>query len=110
MHQAIQVVTTLGSRVDAQGLAHALVAQQLAACVQVIGPVTSTYRWHGKIETSEEWMCIAKTSEELYPDVEQAIRASHPYELPEIMALAVSAGSRDYLEWLHEQLRPSQAD
>lgn len=110
MSPAIQVITTLGSRIDAQGLAHALVAKQVAACVQVVGPIFSTYRWHGKIETAEEWMCIAKTTQELFPEIEQAIRQAHPYELPEIMALSVAAGSRDYLEWLREQLRPPEAD
>ncbi|MBI3463080.1 MAG: divalent-cation tolerance protein CutA [Planctomycetes bacterium] len=108
MSQAIQVITTLGSRTDAQGLAHALIAKRAAACVQVLGPITSTYRWHGKIETAEEWLCIAKTTQQLYPEIEEAIRQAHPYELPEILALPVAAGSRDYLEWLTEQLRPSE--
>jgi periplasmic divalent cation tolerance protein len=109
MSQTLQVITTLGSRTDAQGLAHALVAKQVAACVQVIGPIASTYRWHGKIEIAEEWMCIAKTTQELYHEIELAIREAHPYETPEILALPVTAGSRDYLVWLREQLRPPEA-
>ena len=109
MDQPIQVVTSIGSKTDAQGLAHALVAKELAACVQVVGPISSTYRWHGKIEVAEEWLCIAKTTQPLYAEVEHAIRQAHPYELPEIIVLPVTGGSREYLDWLRSQLRPPEA-
>jgi periplasmic divalent cation tolerance protein len=104
MSDYIQVVTTAGTRDDAQRIARALVEERLAACVQVAGPVTSTYRWKGQIETSEEWQCWAKTRQSLYERVEQTIRRLHPYEVPEILALPVLAGSVAYLSWLDGEL------
>lgn len=100
MTDCIQVVTTTARREDADRIARALVETRLAACVQVLGPITSTYRWQGKIETSEEWQCWAKTRSDLYDRIEQAIARLHPYEVPEILALPVLAGSAAYLTWL----------
>ncbi|MGD0897538.1 MAG: divalent-cation tolerance protein CutA [Thermoguttaceae bacterium] len=100
MHEYIQVVTTLPNREDAGRIARTLVEGRLAACVQVLGPITSTYHWKGAIETSEEWQCWAKSRRELYGRIEEAIRRLHPYELPEILALPIVAGSEDYLAWL----------
>ena len=105
MTDYIQVVTTTEHKEDADAIARLLVENRLAACVQVAGPVTSTYRWQGKIETSQEWQCWAKSRREFYPQVEQAIRARHPYEVPEILALPILAGSPAYLAWLDEQVR-----
>ncbi len=104
MSDYIQIVTTAGTRDDAQRIARALVEGRLAACVQVVGPVTSTYRWKGQIETGEEWQCWAKTRQSLYERVEQAIRRLHPYEVPEILALPVLAGNAAYLSWLDEEV------
>lgn len=100
----IQVFTTTASKADAQAIADALVMQRLAACVQVVGPIMSTYRWQGQVETAEEWLCIAKSRGDLYAAVERAIRAVHPYEEPEILAVPVAAGSASYLRWLDENL------
>lgn len=101
----IQVVTTTASRDDAQRIAAALVEERLAACVQVIGPIFSTYRWRGQIEQAEEWLCLIKSQRALYGELEQAIRARHPYDTPEIMAMPVVTGSEPYLRWLSEELR-----
>jgi periplasmic divalent cation tolerance protein len=100
MPECIQVVTTTARRDEAQRIAQALVEERLAACVQIVGPVTSTYRWQGRIETAEEWQCWAKSRLELYERIEQAIRRLHPYEVPEILAMPVVAGSAGYLEWV----------
>ena len=70
---------------------------------QVTGPITSTYRWQGKIETAEEWQCWAKSRRDLYPQIEQAIRRLHPYQVPEILAMPILAGSADYLAWLEAE-------
>ncbi len=102
MPDYIQVITTVEHREDAQRIATALVEQRLAACVQVSGPVTSTYRWQGKIHSAQEWQCSIKTRRDRYPEVEQAIRKLHPYQVPEILALPVVAGGADYLAWLDE--------
>jgi len=106
MSSAIQVTTALASREAALRIAELLVESRLTACVQVVGPVTSTYRWQGKIEQGEEWLCVVKSLPELYSQLEAAIRAAHSYETPEIIAVPIVAGSADYLSWLAEQVAP----
>ncbi len=107
MTDFIQVVTTTERKEDAAAIARTLVDERLAACVQVLGPVTSTYRWKGEIETAEEWQCWAKTRRELYEQVEQSIRRLHPYEVPEILAMPILAGSAGYLAWLEGEVHRS---
>jgi len=104
MSDYVQVVTTTENKEDAERIARSLVDRRLAACVQVLGPVTSTYRWQGAIETAEEWQCVAKSRRDLYERVEEAIRDLHPYEVPEVLALPVVAASQTYLEWLDGQV------
>jgi periplasmic divalent cation tolerance protein len=96
----IQVITTTENRQDAERIAGILVDKKLAGCVQIVGPVTSIYRWKGHIETAEEWQCLIKSRQYLYGDVEKAIKSVHPYEVPEIIAVPIVKGSEDYLEWL----------
>jgi periplasmic divalent cation tolerance protein len=103
MSTYIQVVTTTARREEAQRIARELVESRLAACVQIVGPITSTYRWQGKVESDEEWQCWAKTRGELFARVEEAIRRIHPYEVPEILAVPVAAGNAAYLAWLDAQ-------
>jgi periplasmic divalent cation tolerance protein len=105
MPDYIQVVTTTDKREDAERIARELVEQRLAACVQLVGPISSIYRWQGQIETAQEWQCWAKTRRDLYDAVEQAIRVLHPYEVPEILAVPIVAGSAAYLEWLEGETR-----
>lgn len=100
MTDAIQVVTTTDSRQAADKLAAALVERRLAACAQVSGPISSTYRWQGKIETAQEWLCTIKTRLPSYAAVEAAIRALHSYDTPEILAVPILAGNQAYLDWL----------
>jgi periplasmic divalent cation tolerance protein len=104
MTDVIQVITTTSSQEEAQTIARALVERRLAACVQVIGPISSTYHWKGAIETSTEWLCLAKTLASLYAEVEQAIRGLHSYDVPEILAVRVTFGARGYLDWLSGEL------
>jgi periplasmic divalent cation tolerance protein len=101
----IQVVTTVGERSDAEKIARILLEKRLAACVQIVGPVTSSYWWRGRIETEEEWLCFIKSSESHYEDVERAIKGIHPYEIPEVIATPIIAGLPDYLMWLNGELR-----
>ena len=105
MTDYVQVVTTTERKEDAERIARALVEARLAACVQVLGPITSTYRWKGAVETSQEWQCVAKTRSDLYTRLEEAVRGIHPYEVPEILAVPVATGSRAYLEWLDAELQ-----
>ena len=100
----LQVVTTTGTKADAEQIARRLVEQRLAACVQIVGPITSVYRWQGRVESAEEWLCIVKTTGGRYADVEKAIQQTHPYEVPEILAFEIHEGSSDYLDWLRHQV------
>ena len=104
MDDAIQVLTTTDNRPLAVTMAQDLVGSRLAACVQISGPVTSVYRWQGRMETAEEWTCTIKTVRRLYPAVESRIRQLHSYEEPEIVVLDLIAGSPTYLAWLREQV------
>ena len=109
MTDYIQVTTTCERKEDAEKIARTLVDQRLAACVQVLGPITSTYRWQGAIETSEEWQCTAKSRRDLYDQIDSAIRGIHPYEVPEILAVPIVAGGRGYLAWLDKEVIPSSS-
>ena len=99
-HLPILVLTQLPDRAAAMDLARVLVAGRLAACVNVGAPGESMYHWQGQIETAHEVPVTIKTRAALYPRVEAAIRANHPYDVPEIVAVAVVDGLRPYLDWL----------
>ncbi|MCX6582081.1 MAG: divalent-cation tolerance protein CutA [Candidatus Aminicenantes bacterium] len=102
MSEYVQIITTTDSRAAAAKIAVTLVKEKLAACVQVSGPISSTYEWKGKIEQAEEWVCAVKTRKDLYPRVEGRIKALHTYETPEIIALPITAGNPAYLAWIDE--------
>lgn len=104
MEEYIQVFTTTEKKEDAEKIARNLVEKRLAGCVQILGPVTSTYRWKGNLESAEEWLCLIKSTKALCPQIEEAIKALHPYETPEIISVPIVSGSRDYLEWLKQEL------
>ena len=104
MARAIVVLTTAGTAAEADAIATALVERQLAACVQIIGPVASIYRWQGVVERSEERLLLVKTTDVAYAQVDAAIRELHSYECPEVIALPIDAGSENYLAWLREQV------
>lgn len=99
----IQVLTTAGSEAEAAAIADVLIERRLAACVQVLGPISSTYRWQGEIERAQEWQCLAKTGAPLYPEVEAAIREAHSYDEPEIVAIPILRGSPGYLAWIDRE-------
>jgi periplasmic divalent cation tolerance protein len=104
MSDYLQVLTTAGSEKEAGRIASLLVEGRLAACVQVVGPIVSHYRWQGAVEEEREWQCLAKTTRAAYPAVEAAIRELHSYEEPEIIATEVVAGSPGYLAWIDENV------
>jgi periplasmic divalent cation tolerance protein len=97
---AILVLTQMPDRDSAQALARALLEARLAACVSVGAPVESLYHWRGQIETANEVTVMIKTTAGRYASLEAAIRARHPYELPEIVAVSISHGLSPYLEWI----------
>ncbi|MGZ3595887.1 MAG: divalent-cation tolerance protein CutA [Syntrophales bacterium] len=104
MKSYIQVVTTTDNKEDAEKIATLLVEKRLAACVQIAGPITSLYRWKGNVEKTQEWQCWVKSKKILYKEIEKAIKSVHPYEVPEIIAIPIVAGSRGYLEWLENEV------
>jgi periplasmic divalent cation tolerance protein len=99
------VTTTVGAREAADGMATSAVTVRLAACAQVSGPVQSTYRWEGKIETAQEWVVQFKTPAARATALVAHVRAIHPYEVPEVVVTPVSGGNPDYLAWVHEETR-----
>jgi periplasmic divalent cation tolerance protein len=105
MAEHLTVTTTVDSREAADHIAEVLLERKLAACVQVEGPIESIYRWHGEVEQAREWRCTIKTRADLYESLEAAIRETHPYKTPEILAQAVVYGSREYLAWIDESVR-----
>ncbi len=103
---AILVLTSLPDREAALALARSLLTGRLAACVNVGAPVESMYHWQGQIETATEVPLAIKTREALYPHVEAAILAAHPYELPEIVAVPVLHGLARYFDWIRAETGP----
>ena len=97
---AIVVFMTAANSEEAERIAEMLVERRLAACVQILPEVKSVYRWQGKIERQREVLLIAKTTRTKFQELERRVRAAHSYEIPEIVALPVIAGSAPYLQWL----------
>lgn len=96
----VQAITTTDTETSASALARSAVEARLAACAQVIGPITSTYRWQGAIETAQEWQVVLKTTAASYPDLEAHLRAEHGYDVPEIVMVPIAAGNPAYLAWI----------
>jgi periplasmic divalent cation tolerance protein len=104
---ALLVVTNLPDRAAAETLAARLIETRVAACVNVLAPCRSVYRWKGAVQHDEEHPLLIKTSEARYAALEAEIRAAHPYELPEIIAVRIERGLPAYLAWVDEETRPS---
>jgi periplasmic divalent cation tolerance protein len=103
MKSYIQISTTTETKEQAQTIAQHLVEAKLAACVQITGPTTSIYRWKGKVENAQEWLCLIKTRDDLFKKVEAAIKKLHPYETPEIIAMPIVKGSKEYMKWIDDE-------
>ena len=98
------VLTTLGADADAAALARTLVEERLAACVNVLPPMTSIYRWHGRVEQDREQQIVIKTATDRLAALEARLRQLHPYELPEFLVLTPSTGSEAYLAWVGDSV------
>ena len=96
------IITTTNDRQEAKRIADLLVEKGAAACVSISSPVTSVYKWKGKVETEDEFMLFIKTLAQNYPIVEKLIRENHSYEVPEIVAIPIDKGEVTYLKWLAE--------
>jgi periplasmic divalent cation tolerance protein len=99
------VLTTLGADADAAALAKTLVEERLAACVNIVQGVMSTYRWQGAVSQNAEQQLVIKTATAKLPALEARLRQLHPYELPEFLVIDASGGSDAYLNWIDESVR-----
>ena len=106
MTDAIVVLVTVPSRQVGDEIAAALVEERLAACVNLVGPITSVYRWEGAVTRDDEHLLIIKSTRPRYSALEERIRRSHPHDLPEVIALPVLAGLERYLEWIRSETAP----
>jgi periplasmic divalent cation tolerance protein len=109
MTEYIMVFTTVESRGDAEKIAGTLVEKRLAACAQIVGPITSYFQWQGKLESAEEFLCLLKSRKDLFAELESTVKNIHPYDVPEILAVPISTGNVSYLGWLEEELETAQA-
>ena len=103
MTSAIVVLVTVGSEQEAETIATALLEERLAACVNVTSPVRSLYRWEGRIADDQEWQMVIKTQARLFEALAARVRALHSYNVPEIIALPVLAGTTDYVDWIQNE-------
>lgn len=99
----LQVLTTTSSAEAAEDLASGIVDARLAACVQLVGPIRSVYRWQGAVQVEQEWQCLAKTTTDRLDELTAHIKAHHSYDVPEIIATPIVGGSPEYLSWLREE-------
>jgi len=105
---ALLVLTNLPDRAIAEKLAEALIRKRVAACVNILAPCRSVYRWKGAVQHDEEHPVLIKTTRERYAALEAAIREAHPYELPEIVAVPIERGLPAYLAWLADETAPTR--
>ncbi len=102
MSESLVVFVTCGSEEEGLKIAHALVEERLAACVNLVSPIRSIYRWEGKVWDEKEWLLIIKTQTARFEDVEKKVKSLHSYSVPEIIALPITKGYSSYLNWLEE--------
>lgn len=105
MFEPIVILVTCGSEEEAAKIAHALVEERLAACVNLISPIRSVYRWEGKIWDEKEWLLLIKARKETFKEIETRVKTLHSYSVPEIIALPILEGSSSYLHWIFENTR-----
>jgi periplasmic divalent cation tolerance protein len=109
----LQVTTTTDSESEARKLAEHAVGSRLAACGQVLSPITSVYWWQGKVENAQEWMVVLKTTAGRLEQLIESLRAEHSYDTPEIVAVPIVSGNPAYLDWITKETsepeRPSKA-
>jgi periplasmic divalent cation tolerance protein len=106
---SLLVITNLPDRESAEKLAALLIEQRLAGCVSILAPCSSVYRWQGEIQHDQEHPLLIKTVQDRYAELEQSIRANHPYELPEVIAVSITHGLPAYLQWVESETRDHRA-
>jgi periplasmic divalent cation tolerance protein len=101
------VVTTTDSAEAAEELAKGIVDARVGACVQIVGPIRSLYRWEGEVQNEQEWQLWVKTATDRLDALIEYVKAHHSYDVPEVVALPVLGGSGDYLQWVTDEIRPA---
>ena len=104
MGNELLVLVTATDEDEARRIANALVEERLAACVNIVAAIESTYRWEGRVTTDREALLIIKTTDERYPELEQRVKQLHSYSTPEVIAIKIERGSPEYLAWLKNSL------
>jgi periplasmic divalent cation tolerance protein len=105
MSDPIVVLVTCGAEEEALKIANALVENRLAACVNLVAPIRSVYRWEGKIWDEKEWLLIIKTQKHRFEELEKKVKSLHSYSVPEITSLPITEGSSAYLDWIRENTK-----
>lgn len=105
METVLIVTTTFEHLKDAERMAEQLLRRRLVACAQILGPITSQYWWQDEIVSAQEYQLVLKSDEQVYGDLERAMRAEHPYQTPEIVAVRPEHASESYRQWLRGELR-----
>jgi periplasmic divalent cation tolerance protein len=109
MTEFIIIFVTAGSAAEAETIAKTLIEEQLAACVNILPPIRSIYRWEGKLTDDQEWLVLIKTRAERFSAVEARVKALHSYQIPEVIALPIVQGAAGYLRWLLESVSEPQS-
>lgn len=109
MSEYLQVETTTDARDEASALAQSVVQARLAACAQITGPITSTYWWDGQVEQDDEWLLLIKTSADCLDALTDHLNERHSYDVPEVVAVPITGGSRAYLSWVTDETRAGPA-
>jgi len=99
------ILSTASSKEEAQEIARALVDRRLVACVNIVGPIDSIYRWKGEVENSQEFLLLMKTEGDRFEEVQEAIKGLHSYEVPEVVQVPIEKGLPAYLEWISESVK-----
>ena len=105
MQDYVQVLVSIDDEDKAHDLQRLILKHRAAACVQILGPISSAYWWEGQIEEAQEWLCLAKTRRSEYGRLESLVKQNHPYETPEIIAIPILAGNKEYLEWIDSETK-----
>ena len=107
MTDKVVILVTAGSRRECRKIARHLVEAQLAACVNITQPIESIYRWEGKVADEKEFLMLIKSTRELFPEIKLEISRLHSYHTPEIICLPIIDGSRNYLQWVSDSVKPA---
>ena len=107
MTDKIVILVTVASKKEGRKIANHLVESKLAACVNITQHIESVYRWEGKISTDREYQLFIKSARELFPEIKAAISKLHSYHTPEIICLPIIDGSRNYLQWVGDSVKPA---